>query len=429
MSKPFFFISSDPFRAVGLALFTSDFVLICEKHSYVVDWLSRRGIKALVLKSNYNNSGKILAEAKVGKFISDYSGGITPEILVFKPSAKIDLLARNKGYKLLANSAVLNKKFEDKTSFYKLCLDNNLEVPKGFVARFGEVDFERAKSKLGLPLVIQFGRGWAGGTTFFIANAKDYLSLQKKFHKTKVKFSQKVEGITVLNNACITSDDQVLVSQPAIQLSGALFGQSEAVTFGRQWGGNLIPDEQEARIATITKKVGHIMAQSGYKGWFVLDFILSTDGEVVLSENNARLTASFSFYTQLEVLNGSDVTLLASHIAAFAQRIAGSWHVPKVVGSQISLRTGSRGEKVVKKSLQAGIYGRDLKYRRDGVGLVDLTDQSEVFINFPDYGTLLPQNSQLVTIETRNQVLKNEHNVYPWLAKVAKYTESNILYE
>jgi len=426
MSSPIFFVTPDASRTVGLALLPIGLFLVTERKDYTVAWLQSQGIKTLVLSSNYNNTGKMLEDGRTVKFLSDNSKTQAPNILIFKPSDKIDLIVKRNGYKLIANQGFLNKKFEDKVSFYRLCVRYKLPIPDSMISKLGELSFWQAKEMFGLPFIVQFGRGWAGSTTFFIYDENKYLELQKKFFGTVVKFSQKIDGITVLNNACVTWDGKVLISEPAVQIAGSLFGGLEGSTFGRQWGGKLISNSQKTKIRGITQIVGSIMAREGYLGWFGLDFVISQNGKVLLSENNARLTASFSFYTQLEVLAGSDSTLLSHHIASFLREKLPTWQNQEFVGSQVSLRGDPERISYVKKSLPQGVYNENLGFCRYGVGVRDLKKASEVYIGFPQAGERLPKNSEIVSLEMNREVIDRKHNLYPETRQLSRSALSKV---
>ena len=156
MSSPIFFVTPDASRAVGLALLPIDLFLVTERKDYTVAWLQSQGIKTLVLSSNYNNTGKMLEDGRTVKFLSDNSKTQAPNILIFKPSDKIDLIVKRNGYKLIANQGFLNKKFEDKVSFYRLCVRYKLPIPDSMISKLGELSFWQAKEMFGLPFIVQF---------------------------------------------------------------------------------------------------------------------------------------------------------------------------------------------------------------------------------------------------------------------------------
>ncbi len=417
MAAKVFFVSPDPSRATGLALVIPNLVLITEKRNSLVDTLMTIGVECHVTGTRYNNTGSILADDSVAKFIESTSSESKPNILVFKPSAKIDLLAAEYGYTLLANNSGLNKKFEDKINFYKMCKECDLPVPAGLIDSLDKVSFSQIRSRVGIPFVVQFGRGWAGNTTFIITNEADFMALVKKYSGRLVKITRKIDGVSVLTNACVASNGKTFVSDPAYQIPGSQFGSLDTITFGRQWGIELFSQVLTQKLTELTMQVGSLMARSGYLGWFGLDFLVDKRGRVYISENNARLTASFSFFTQLELRAKSSSTLLAQHVDAFLGMGKTNWIKTEVEGAQVSLRTNTHSPTAICQSKPSGIYSNSLNYLRAGSGVVDIQQPDELFVDFPASGDVLGGNSEFITIETIAKIVTNGNQVTPEMKK------------
>jgi hypothetical protein len=292
-------------------------------------------------KKQFTNSGQLLECPIVTDYIKKYST-IQPNILYFKPSAKLDFLVRKLGYNNLSNSTALNDIYENKISFYQLI--NILEPDHVIPSQIGilkSFEFNSLQHSLGLSFVVQFGKGWAGKTTYFINNLKDFIALQNKFPSTRVRISKKIVGFTVLNNVCIYREN-VLISPPAVQISNIpILSDREGMTCGRQWPVSYLTADQIETIRVITSKLGSYMSKKGYKGYFGIDFIIeSTSGKVYLSELNARFTASCPFYTRLERDAGL-TPLFIYHISDFLKiEISSSYNQlnKSIVGSQLIIR-------------------------------------------------------------------------------------------
>ena len=114
-----------------------------------------------------------------------------------------------------------------------------------------------------------------------------------------------------------------------------------AVTFFFHFSFVYLTKKQIKDINGLSQKVGIIMKEKGYKGFFGLDFLVEGDSDkIYLSEVNARLTASTSFYTYLEKGLGR-TPLLIYHIASFLEKDIPDnerW-ISKLVGSQIIFRS------------------------------------------------------------------------------------------
>jgi biotin carboxylase len=154
-----------------------------------------------------------------------------------------------------------------------------------------------------------------------------------------------------------------LVSQPALQIkSHPLLTSAPGGTGGRQWPAG-ITAEQEEKIEEMTQKIGKLMADEGYRGFFGLDFLIEDDsGEIFVSENNARLTASVPFYTKQELALGA-FPLLGYHLLSFLETPAEEeWQAPKVEGSEIVLRNTAGSLRQIRQTLPPGIYRFPLEF-------------------------------------------------------------------
>jgi hypothetical protein len=211
-------------------------------------------------------------------------------------------------------------------------------------------------------LTLQFGRGWAGSSTFFVKSEDELSNLQKDFGDLRVKVGRFISGLTILNNAVVFGR-KVLVSQPALQIkSHPLLTSAPGGTGGRQWPAG-ITAEQEEKIEEMTQKIGKLMADEGYRGFFGLDFLIEDDsGEIFVSENNARLTASVPFYTKQELALGA-FPLLGYHLLSFLETPAEEeWQAPKVEGSEIVLRNTAGSLRQIRQTLPPGIYRFPLEF-------------------------------------------------------------------
>lgn len=365
ISEPIFYVANDVVKGIGLEDLLPNYHIICLDDHPLVDYLLKQGTKVFCLERElkqrntiFRSTSRIIDHPLAIEYIKKESRGEVANILFFKPSAKIDFICQKYGFKKLGNSAELNRQFEDKVLFYEKCLKEGISLPEGELGRLGELEiFGNLVKKYGLPLVIQFGRGWAGSTTFFVKSEKELIKLQDKFKGKKVKITKFIEGKTVLNNACIFGDN-VLASPPAVQIS-AIGGLTSlpAATCGRQWPAG-IEKSQEDQIIRITEKVGRMMVDSGYQGYFGLDFIIEeTTRKVFLSENNARLTASVPFFTKMEI-EANVFPLLAYHLFGFLDKgkFPDNYSFAGLEASEIVLRNDFKLQKKIGNSLQPGVY-------------------------------------------------------------------------
>jgi len=256
------------------------------------------------------NSGFLLSQNNIQAQIKDFSN---PVIVPFKPSAKIEHLCSKNNWLNASNPTSLNRQLEDKVKFFETCLKNNLPVVPGIIAPFTADSFQKAQQQFGVSLVIQTHFGWAGNSTHYFDN---YETAQKIIPQdTLTKFSPYLKGYSLLNNCCLTRHG-LIQSPPALQYTGLPnLTQNPFATVGRQWP-SLAPPEIQEKIRQITTDFSEkILKPLNYRGFFGLDFIVSQN-QVYLLECNPRLTASFAFYTQIELKNNL-TPLFYYHLAEF----------------------------------------------------------------------------------------------------------------
>lgn len=261
------------------------------------------------------NSGRLLSHPDVIKYINENSlkTGRKPAIIPFKPSAKIDFLCHKYNWTLISNPAPINRTFEDKLKFTKICDLNNITTIPHRIDFLSQKSFDTAQKKFGQNLVIQTHFGWAGNSSFLVNQWSD---IENKIIKdTKVKYSPYLNGYSLINNCCLTSQG-LIQSPPGLQYTGIKpLTQNPLATVGRQWP-SYAPQNIQKDIYQITTMLSSVMEKFGYKGFFGLDFLVSNQ-QVYLLECNPRLTASFAFYTDLE-RNRQLTPLFFYHLAEFS---------------------------------------------------------------------------------------------------------------
>lgn len=261
------------------------------------------------------NSGKLLSNPKVIDYILKKSqkNKLTPAIVPFKPSAKIDIICQKYNWINVSNPSPINRFLEDKIKFAKLCQKYNLSTIPFSLDTFSQKKFLKYQKLYGLKLVLQSHFGWAGNSTFSASSWSDIKN--KLAPNIIVKYSPFIESSYSLLNNCVITKFGLIQSPVALQYTGiAPFTKNPFTTVGRQWP-SFAPPKIIKEINNITQKFGHIIKEIGYKGFFGLDFLINKN-KVFLLECNPRLTASFAFYTQLEQ-NQKITPLFYFHLAEF----------------------------------------------------------------------------------------------------------------
>lgn len=420
-----FFVTPEINRAIYFDHLITDYWIVCSYFDPIIPVLRKQGNKIFCLQeelgerfSPIDNTGKLLENPLVLEYIKKISKR-TPSIFYFKPSLKIDILLKQLGFNKIGNDHKLNEKFENKILAYnflaKYFPDVNIE---GETNTFANLDFQDAVKKYSLPFVLQFSHGWAGKTTYFIQSEKQFQSLQKKFPQTKVKVTKYIKGFTVLNNCCLFQQF-VFVSPPAIQINGIdRLCTNPAVTCGRQWPAEFLSRFQIEAIYDISQKIGKAMREGGYIGFFGIDFLVEEQTrKIYISEINARLTASSSFYTRLEM--GIGITpLIIYHMAGF---LGLPVDLPRtsnqdIEGSQISLRKSSSLN--VFKDTAFGVFEEN-----NGIKKVDNTYYPEHLVSkqliyIKNHPGKMSSTAELARIETKEKVLKDTNKLADWIAEL-----------
>jgi len=257
------------------------------------------------------NSGYLLSLPSVQTQISQSQN---PVVVPFKPSAKIDLICQKKQWLNASNPAKINRLLEDKIKFFELAKKEKLPILPGFTAPFSQESFNKAQGIFSKKIVTQTHFGWAGNSTHSFS---DYHIASSKIAQNVItKFSPYIENSYSLTNNCVLTRHGLIQSPPALQFTGIdNLSNNPFATVGRQWPSFAPPSVLE-KVKSITKNFSNkILKPLNYRGFFGLDFIVSEDN-VYLLECNPRLTASFAFYTQLELKQNLN-PLFYFHLAEF----------------------------------------------------------------------------------------------------------------
>lgn len=292
------------------------------------------------------NSGQLLSSKKVIDYIQKTSLNRKIVIVPFKPSAKIEHICAKFNWIVASVSHKTNRFLEDKNLFLEFCQNNNLPTIPAKTDIFTQQNFKKYQQLFGSKLVIQTHFGWAGNSTFSSDNWED---LENKIPQNiLVKFSPFINGYSLLNNCCATKDGLVQ-SPPALQYTGIKpLTDNPFTTVGRQWP-SMAPNTVIQQVQKITYDFSKAISQIKYLGFFGLDFLVDQNDQVYLLECNPRLTASFAFYTKLELLQNL-FPLFLLHLAQFielpnipsANQLQIELNSAQISGSEITRKINSK---------------------------------------------------------------------------------------
>lgn len=425
-----FFVTPDIKRGLGFEDILPNFHLVCTYNDPVILPIRGSGANVFCLEElmgieagNVNNSGKLLQNSHVLSYIRQHARG-TPYIAFFKPSIKLDALIRDLGFLPLGNSADKNELFENKVNLNKAMQEiiPGNQIPF-LIGKMGLLNYDDLIDRFGKKIVVQFGHGWAGKTTYFVFQKEEFTKLQNKFLETNVRVSKYMKGVTLLNNCCIYRDN-ILVGPPALQVSGiSQLCDNPSVTCGRQWPNGILSDNQTDEIGSISRILGKVMQKNGFGGIFGIDFLIENKtGRVFLSEINARMTASTAFYTKVE-MGLNIIPLMAYHFAQFlvkdltVKSFSGGSE-DEIKGSQLILRNDYKDSHVSALG-NFGVYQinqpkkiQNLFYQPE-----NLRDKEFIYIKRLKKD-IKPQEDEFSRIETKEKIMEDPKTLKEWIVKL-----------
>lgn len=442
VGMPIFFFTNDAKVALGLEKIIPNYHIVCIDDNSIIDYLIEDGVKVFCYeratgKRNclFRSSSLLVAQPEVQKYLEQEVPDGKLAALFFKPCG--NPFAKFSQFKvtLLNNSPSINWPLENKIAFFeRFSLD--FPLPPGEITNLGAVAYEDLIKKYGPKIVVQFGRGWAGNSTFFPKSKDEFDKLRDSYSKAKCKISAFIAGQTAINNACLFGD-KVLVSAPFRQITGlAEYTPYAGGTCGNSWQENDFSEAVGETTAKLTESLGEKMRQMKYRGIFGLDFLVTSEGKVIIFENNARLTASIPMFTKLELRAGV-VPLLAWHLVEFfgltlmkEEFPSREQTMPALSGGQLVLRNTSQEIREVSQELTPGVYSFDgvssWNFKRPGYTIGDLENDREFLILPAAVGREVAPGIEYLRLQSLSPILGVDSQLKPELKRLAELARSKI---
>lgn len=332
---PIVFISPDPFKAVGLESFVENYHVVCSFKHPIIEYLRQNGVNVFCLEENFadifndnldsfRNTGNLLQCSEVLKHLKNLEQKFDEKvkILTFKPLSKIFKIAKEYGFDLLIADSEIAREFEDKVSFYKNLANNELvNLPKHIIGLLKNMEFADIRGRLGAKFVLQFRRGFAGSSTFFIESQEEFEHLKRSNLEHEVKMSEYIDGISLTVNCCI-SDENTYVSQPFVQITGLeglnnYRGGTCGVSFSAAKNLNM---EMIDNLKLQVLEIGKILQNRGFKGIYGLDFVVKEDKAYII-ECNARMPISVAHFSKRQEAIGVE-PIIVKHCESFGAQVA-----------------------------------------------------------------------------------------------------------
>lgn len=411
-SHPIFFVTTDINFSLGLVDVLPNYHIITSHYHPIIDQLQSAGKHVYCLEQTgvtplpADNAGSLLNHPAVISYIRQNSP--QPFIYVFKSSPQIEKACHKHNFQLLANPVHITFPLEDKIQFYQ-----DFSQHQGIPLITSQiVDSDKlSQAVTTFPCVVQTSRGWAGKSTHIIHNQTQLIELSHTLQNTKAKLMPYISGFSYTINACIFRD-QILTTAIASQINSPHpeFASNPAATCGRQWPAVGLSETEQQSLLSITRKIGSHLQQKNYHGHFGVDFILDQEARhPYVLEINPRLTASESWYSNLEILS-QKTPLSIYHVASLINQ-TGDLPVDLTSphGTQLIIRNSLSTSLTLSKQVTPGIYD---ELSTSAIPLnfqYHLTSQNspQMLLRSAPMGKQISPGAEILRLETNYPLLDN----------------------
>src|SRR3989339_925252 len=305
---PLIYVTRDIERALGLPLDTPGYFIISNFTPFAKRVARGRKNVVLVKEEKMLDTYELLQWAAVNNAFDfakkrdsstrpKASVGMTPTIVVFKPTTQIEKICADNGWKLLNPSAELSNRVEEKISQIEWLGPLKKYLPDYKVQLCKNIKWPRHK------FVLQFNRSHTGSGTVLIENIKKLTEIKRKFPEREARIAKYIDGPLFTNNN-VVAKDTVLLGNINYQITGLLpFTDNPFSTIGNDWElpHKILNKKQLAQYHKIATDVGNRLRESGWKGLFGIDVVLEQKTEkLYLLEINCRQPASTTYESQLQ---------------------------------------------------------------------------------------------------------------------------------
>lgn len=323
--------------------------------------------------------------------------GVAPFILVFKNTARIEPLAKERGWQLLNPSEAISEKIENKVSQIAWLGD----LAK-FLPTF-RIEYTKNLTWGGKPYIVQWAHGHTGGGTILIQSDADLATLKGKFPERRCRVTEYVEGPSFTVNV-VVDKKKVQAGAVSYQITGMKpFTDMKFATIGNDWRlpQTLLSDTDKAWVKSLIEVVGEKMRKESWRGLFGIDMIKdAASGKMYFIEVNARQPASTTFESALqESLRTTNENSANKTVAIGATTFEA--HLLALLGEVIPVP-------VIQLTDGAQIVQRVTKDFRsvneDVVGSLELAGYNVV--SYPNN----EENADLIRIQSKSGII-SEHNI------------------
>lgn len=420
--EKYIFVCNDLVHALGFIGLFKEFHIISYDRSALADKMRVDGITVHLLEEEYGDIDDLLKTTNnlvshdfTKKVISGISG--RKNLLVFKNSLIVKERARKLGVALLSAEPKISRWIENKVSFYEYLHGKDIPlIPGEIVENMADADYSVIAEKYGAEFVLQASKGFGGNKTFLIKNAGEFETIKNAYIKRPMRLTRLLHGMTITINACATALG-TLAKAPFHQLTGhAELTQNSMGACGNDFNISNIDNGIVDGIIKSSEKIGDILYENGFKGFFGIDFLVCDDRYYFI-ECNPRFVTSLPIFTHLELLRG-EPPLTAFHLLELQGKIESvkdeflrcknSATSRANSGAQMIMHNLSDKTKSISGDMKSGIYmlSDDLTFVRDGGGFEDIATDDECLVIVKISGKPINSGMECARIMSRGGALE-----------------------
>lgn len=290
---------------------------------------------------------------------------------------------------------------------------------------------------LGEHLVIQAPFGDSGDSTWFVSEPKDWQVCAAAVSAEKeVKVMKRIRCRQAAIEACVTRCGTIVGP-----LLTEIVGHPELTPYSGGWAGNEVSaaafgPESRAQAQRRTERLGEVMRQRGYRGYFEVDYLFDIDnGEMYLGEINPRISGASSM-TNLAAFAHADAPLFLFHLMEFGDtdfefdvnEINHRWSDPQSMddwGNLIIKHTAKEAH-VIAEAPPTGVWTQFedyIQYVRLQTHRRTVDRETEAFfLRIANAGDVVVQGDDLGVLVMRGRLMDENHQLLPrtrrWIEEI-----------